>query len=343
MRPSRLIAFLAASTALHVAVMAPGLLAWRQGATPEFENQDDLDLSDPDEEEGELPIEPLLDTPFHVSLFVEPVPIASVPAASPAPPAPPAPTSKPVVDVPIPVALPLPAEVAVAAPDPVPPPPAVPEPPLPEPTLTDADRAALAAMENGEATGDTPAADDDGQAQQAVEDTRQAVRSMKRARNRAERHPRRPPCPESSQSIARVAEAAWYIDRDLIEYYATHMGELQKLGSVWTHRDKATNELDGFRVALSRCSVLREGGLKSGDIVHDINGRRIHSVLQAIGAYIALRKEPELYVRITRKGEPTVLAYTIEQPVTGRAARAARKAAREKAAARGGPTSQAPR
>lgn len=330
MRPSRLITFLAVSTALHVAVVGPGLFAWRQVAPEEFENQGDLDLSDPDEEEGELPSEPLVDTPFHVSLLVEAVPIARAPPESPAA----APTARPVVDVPIPVALPLPAELAVAAPVPDPVEEPV-EPPLPEPLLTDADRAALAAMEKGESTGATPAADDEGEAHDALEaqeDTRQATRSMKRARARAERHPRRLPCPESSQSIARVSEASWYIDRDLIEFYATHMGELQKLGAVWTHRDKATNKLDGFRVALSRCSVLRQGGLKSGDIVHDINGRRIHSVLQAIGAYIALRKEPELFVRITRRGEPTVLAYSIEQPVKRRDARAARRAARPPAA-----------
>ncbi|MDP2314779.1 MAG: hypothetical protein Q8P41_17880, partial [Pseudomonadota bacterium] len=236
--------------------------------------------------------------------------------------------------VPPPVALPLPAEVVVAAPAPEPIPEPVPaEPPLPEPTLTDADREALAAMERDEVTDGAPIDDDDGEAFEAsAPGKRQAARTMRRARARTERNPRRPPCPESSQSIARVAEAAWYIDRDLIEYYATHMTELQKLGTVWAHKNKE-GKPDGFRVALARCSVLRQGGLKSGDIVHDINGRRISSVLQAIGAYIALRAEPELFVNVTRKGEPVTLAFTIEQPERGRAARrAARKAAGSQAA-----------
>lgn len=50
-----------------------------------------------------------------------------------------------------------------------------------------------------------------------------------------------------------------YIDRDLIEHYATNMFELKKLGSVWTHKGP-DGKLDGFRVGLARCSVLRQGG-----------------------------------------------------------------------------------
>jgi S1-C subfamily serine protease len=60
--------------------------------------------------------------------------------------------------------------------------------------------------------------------------------------------------------------------------------------------------------------VLRQGGLKSGDIVHDINGRRIYTVLQAVGAYLALRTEPELTLNVTRRGKPVILNYTVEQP-----------------------------
>ncbi|MES2639438.1 MAG: hypothetical protein V4850_08130 [Myxococcota bacterium] len=333
MRPSRLIALLVTSTALHLAVLAPGLLAWRQGgAVPEFENQADLDMSE-DEEEGddESAVVPRYDTPFNVSLYVEPVPVP-VARAHVEPPARVAPTPAPVVDVPVPVALPLPAEVAVAVPaeEPIPEPLPPVEPPV-ELALTEADRDALAAMDGGEMTEGTPVADlEDDEVVEAAP-TRRPVRSMKRARPRTERHARHAPCPEPTTKITRVAEGGWYIDRDLIEYYATNMAELQKLGVVYRHRDKLTKEPDGFSVRLSRCSVLREGGLRSGDIVHDINGRTIHGVPQAILAYFALRKEPELFVRITRKGEPLVLAYTVEQPVKGRAAR---KAARKAQAAR---------
>jgi S1-C subfamily serine protease len=108
-----------------------------------------------------------------------------------------------------------------------------------------------------------------------------------------------------------VDEHSWSIQRDLIEFYATHIRELEKLGAVWTHRD-ATGAYDGFRVGLSRCSVLRQGGLRSGDIVHDVNGRHIHTVLQAVGAYLALRAEPHLQLHITRRGKPLELSYAIE-------------------------------
>ena len=330
--------FLSTSVLLHLLVALPRLVAWRE-AHPELEidfaSEVDLDLSEPDDEEGELPIEPLLAEAFHVSLYEEappPPPVEAVAAVAAQP--------EPVVSLPlpVPVALPAPAEEVVAVAEPEPPPKV--EEPLPEPVLTDEDRAALAAMEQGEATADTPEDDDDGE---ALERARLSDRE-KRLQARADRRERlrerrmrtttakREPCPEPTYRIARVAESAWYIDRDLIEYYATHIVELQKLGSVWTHRTP-TGELDGFRVALARCSVLREGGLRSGDIVQDINGRRIHSVFQAIGAYIALRAEPNLTVNVMRKGQPVALAYTVEQPERLRDRRRAAKEAKRKAAA----------
>lgn len=329
MRPTRLLVVLLCSCALHLLVLAPSFLAWRRATLEDAQDARDVDLSDADlsdseDEEGELPIEPLADTPFRVSIYAEPAPVVRAHAEPRKPDARP---GEPLVDLPIPVALPLPAEVAIAAPAPEPVPEPPPVEPIPEPVLTDADRAALAEIEQGEETEGTPVEDlDDEYVDEVMTENRRVGRSMRRARARTERHPRRDPCPEQSYSIARVSQAAWYVDRDLIEYYATHMAELQKLGWVYTHRDKVTNEPDGFRVSLKRCSVLREGGLRTGDIVHDINGRRINNVLQAIGAYFALRKEPELSVRITRRNQTIVLAYTIEQPLRGKERRAARRA-----------------
>lgn len=120
------------------------------------------------------------------------------------------------------------------------------------------------------------------------------------------------PCPVSPEGIVAVAATNWRIDRDLIDYYATHIGELMKLGNPYSHKG-TDGRPDGFRVGIPRCSLLRDGGLRSGDIVKDINGVRINTVLQAIGAYFKLRDEPVLQVRVERRRQEMVLSYDIEQ------------------------------
>lgn len=312
MRPHHFTALLV-SVALHAAIATP-VYVGRKAAHPDAPPAMALDHAvGEDEQEGEQPIEELENRPFRVSLYVEPAPVAAAPApeapvAASVTPAAPVEASEPVVPLPVPQA-PEPQPVAEA-----------PAPPV-ERELTEAEKAALAAMEQGEATDGDALADadlDEVEGAEVVEPAPAPVakekkpRSARRVRTRTEKD-RRPPCPDPVEDIARVADAHWYIDRDLIEHYATNLVELQKLGSVWTHRG-ADGKLDGFRVGLARCSILRQGGLRSGDIVHDINGRRINTVLQAVGAYFALRNEPELRVNITRRGEPLLLGYTIEQP-----------------------------
>lgn len=154
----------------------------------------------------------------------------------------------------------------------------------------------------------------------------------RRAGSRAARPPRNQKACDTSDDIVAMEEPdTWWIERDIVEYYASHMKELQKLGAVWTH--KTDGKPDGFKVGLSRCSLLKQGGLKSGDLVHDINGRRIHNILQAIGAYIALRDESVLHVRISRKGEPMVLSYHLEERERRKDRKARRKAEKEAEAA----------
>ncbi len=120
------------------------------------------------------------------------------------------------------------------------------------------------------------------------------------------------PCADPVADIEQLGPYEWFVERDLVDYYADHIPEIDKLGSVWTHKD-AEGKPDGFRLGLPRCTVLRDGGLRSGDIVHDINGIKINNVLQAVAAYLKLRKEPILRLHVTRKKESLTFSYNLEQ------------------------------
>lgn len=208
-------------------------------------------------------------------------------------------------------------EVVVEKEEPPPPPPPLeppPEPPPPPEPLTEEQLIAEALAEEAAApiVEPPPEDDDNGEAFERTE----AVAKRPPPSRRPARPPRVPtkkvePCPPTEEEIRNIGPMAWSLDRELIDYYANHVPKLMELARVWLHRDKE-GKPDGFRVALPRCSILRQGGLRSGDVVMRINDRRIFTVLQAVGAYMALRTQPDIQVLVLRQGKEQVLNFHIE-------------------------------
>lgn len=267
---------LAVSFAVHVAVLATALGAGTLPAQPPMPPMPPASDA-PESIDATRIVDP--DTELAITLLDESAP--EVVAAGTEEPVEDEPEAEPVAVAPPPPPAPLPEpEPEVAA---------APEPAPPEAT------AAVDAVET-HAAEEAP--------------TARAVRGRRPRKDRGT--PAQPPCPPARDGITAVTDATWAIERTLVDYYATHIPELMKLGKVYTHRD-AAGQPDGFRVRLPRCSLLRQGGLRSGDVVKDINGRRIHNVLQAVGAYLALRNQEVLEVRVERRGKPVVMTYHMEK------------------------------
>lgn len=118
-------------------------------------------------------------------------------------------------------------------------------------------------------------------------------------------------CPVvKDDGVEKLGEYAWSVERDVAEYYARNLKELQKIASVRLVKNDA-GKPDGFRVGVPRCSILREGGLRSGDVVKSVNGVRVHDVFTAISAYFKLRREETIVLNVVRKGEKLTLRYTM--------------------------------
>jgi hypothetical protein len=128
----------------------------------------------------------------------------------------------------------------------------------------------------------------------------------------AGRRPRgnRKPC-EAIEEIVAKGENRWRVERDVVDFYATHLKELEKQVGVSTHRG-SDGKPDGARIYLPRCSVLRQAGMRHGDIVHTINDRRVATIPDAVAAYLLLRDDPDLTVEVTRKnGDDLVFHYKL--------------------------------
>jgi S1-C subfamily serine protease len=58
-------------------------------------------------------------------------------------------------------------------------------------------------------------------------------------------------------------------------------------------------------------SPLHLAGIRSGDVVHDVNGHRVSSIPGALKAYGKLKKARVLEVNITRRGRPLLVTYYV--------------------------------
>jgi hypothetical protein len=306
----RLSLALIASLAIHALPALPefigSLLAEEIELPPDMED-DPAALAPPPPELPHVPTpeEVVPASLFHLTIYEEPPPKKK--------PRKPKPVPAPVVPAPEPVPEPPPEE----------PPPAVAEEPPPEPLpevppdAADAVAEIEAAAADIPPVGDQPVADDDGEAYEAWK--------RKRGKDGTGRAGKKndAPCPGPHPSVVELSAVSWRVDRPLVDYYATHLRELQKLGTVWTHKGK-DGKPDGFRVVLSRCSILRQAGLKTGDIVNDVNGRRISTLLQAVAAYFVLRDDRHLVLNVTRRDQKLQLAYDID-PVDKKLSKKERK------------------
>lgn len=113
------------------------------------------------------------------------------------------------------------------------------------------------------------------------------------------------PC-EKIDEVEQLGETRWKIERDLLDYYATHLAELEKQAGVATHRDE-NGKKDGARIYLPRCSILKQGGLRNGDVIHTVNGRKVNTIPQAVATYMAVRGQNLIEVELTRRSGERLL------------------------------------
>lgn len=185
-----------------------------------------------------------------------------------------------------------------------------------EPTAATAPATEAEAMP---ATGPAPAADtkpaasgpkgaadgDPNLPQPSVTAVRQGLQGRRPRGNRA-------PC-EPIDEISSLGGDKWRVERDIIDYYAMHLKELENQVGVSTHMG-AGGRPDGARIFLPRCSLLRQAGLRHGDIVNSINDRRVATLTDGIAAYLFLRNDDNLRIEVTRKnGEKVVLRYRLKR------------------------------
>ena len=118
------------------------------------------------------------------------------------------------------------------------------------------------------------------------------------------------PC-EPIEEVVKLDAFKFRVERDLVDWYATHLRELEKQAGVGPHKGP-DGKRDGARLYLPRCSVLKQGGLRSGDVIHTVNGRPVTTVAQAVKVYLLVRGARKIKVDLTRKnGRSITIRYKL--------------------------------
>jgi len=129
------------------------------------------------------------------------------------------------------------------------------------------------------------------------------VRPKKRKRRRC--------APDPIEEIRHHGATMWTVERSIIKHYTRSLKRINSLG--WSKQHEGSDgRPDGMAIYGVKCNNdLHRAGIRSGDVVHSVNGHRVRNIPQAIAAYLAVRNDRVVKVDLTRRGERKVFAYRL--------------------------------
>jgi general secretion pathway protein C len=117
---------------------------------------------------------------------------------------------------------------------------------------------------------------------------------------------------EEEDGVEKLANDHFTIEREVIDKLAADPSQLAKLGRAVPHKGP-DGDVDGYRLSgIRRNSLGRKLGLRSGDVVHSINGYDMTSMSAAMEAWNSLQGANALQVDVTRRGSKRNIKVDVE-------------------------------
>ncbi len=117
---------------------------------------------------------------------------------------------------------------------------------------------------------------------------------------------------EGDDQIMKESDTSYVIDRALFDSSIQDIDALSKMARATPHRD-ASGNVDGFRLsAVRRNNLLYNLGIRSGDVVHSVNGRPLTSVSDAMGAMQSLQRDASFSFEISRRNQKMTMNYRVQ-------------------------------
>lgn len=115
----------------------------------------------------------------------------------------------------------------------------------------------------------------------------------------------------SDDGIVKEDDSNYTIDRTLIDETMSDLDKVSKMARARPHKDSDGN-VDGFRLSgVRRNELLYKIGIRSGDVVHTVNGQPLTSMQEAMGAWQSMQGGSGFSFEITRRGQKKTMNYSI--------------------------------
>ncbi|MCB9675508.1 MAG: hypothetical protein H6737_10355 [Alphaproteobacteria bacterium] len=116
-------------------------------------------------------------------------------------------------------------------------------------------------------------------------------------------------CVKSYEGITQRSDGTYEVSRDLVNYYSASVKHFNELG--WS-KPNDRGDGDGWYISGFGCNdPLYHGGLRRGDVVLTVNGKKTNSMLQVFMLYSKVKTKSHFEVKVRRRGKHIVLRYDV--------------------------------
>jgi general secretion pathway protein C len=115
------------------------------------------------------------------------------------------------------------------------------------------------------------------------------------------------------QGITKVGPFEYHIDRALIDEQLQDLTKLGRQARVIPNYDRESGGYKGFKLIGVRPNSLYRGiGIRSGDVIMQVNGDELNSPSKALELFTKLQTSNQISLDIKRRGKNETLVYKIQ-------------------------------
>jgi type II secretion system protein C len=116
---------------------------------------------------------------------------------------------------------------------------------------------------------------------------------------------------DEDDQISKEGDDRYVISRELVDQTLGDMNAIMRMARARPHKD-ADGNVDGFRLSgVRRNKLIYKLGVRSGDIIHSVNGQPLTSIQEAMGAFESMQRDSEFSFEITRRGQKKTMQYEV--------------------------------
>jgi general secretion pathway protein C len=155
-------------------------------------------------------------------------------------------------------------------------------------------------------------------------DTKLASLTSKSSAARTTSRPERPKSPgadarpaakpgKGMDGVTKVSDFEYHIDRGLLDEKLQDLGALGREARVIPNYDRESGSYKGFKlIGVRPNSLYRNIGIRSGDVILQVNGEEMNSPSKALELFTKLQTSNEISLDIKRRGKVETLMYKIQ-------------------------------